>query len=429
MENKANKNCINRTEIANQVFFSSVTDSRFKMNKINIMFLSQLDEEKASLNAIIPNILSKSNEKYKTLAALNNKLSALYAAQLYGMSGKLGDTQYMGLSMTVIDDRYSLDNEPIISEAIGILSDCLFAPNIVGGEFPRENVELEKQNQIDAINSELNDKQVYASNRANKLMCNGEPFSFNPNGTVEMVRKVNGKALYQAYKDMLSSCQVEIICAGCNDFVAVKEKLTKAFCALKRENISECASIFSPLKEQPVTEVEKMPVTQSKLVIGFKSDSTDRFANSVMSAIYGGTVTSKLFLNVREKLSLCYYCWSGINHNKGLMLVKSGVEDENVEKAKDEILKQFEDMKSGNFSDEEFENAIMTAANDYKTVNDSIGGILHWYFAHIYDGNICTPEESLEHIKKVTRDEVIKAANSFKLDSIYILTGEDKESE
>ncbi len=423
------ENIINRKEIAKGVFLSSVTDRRFKMNQISVFFISQLDAEKTSLNAILPNILTKSNGKYRTFAELNNKLSSLYSAQLSGNSGSTGDSQVLRFSITAIDNKYSLENEDITGEALDILTGCLFDPVLDGESFPEESVELEKQNQIDAINAEINDKQLYASNQLKKLLCDGEPYAFNPSGTVENVRSANGKSLYQAYKDMLETHRIEIICCGRSDFNDVKNKLISLFSEKKRGDIINCSSSFSPVKVSPAEEIEKMEVVQSKLAIGFKSENTDKFANSVMSAVFGGTPTSKLFMNVREKLSLCYYCWSGVNPLKGIMTIKCGVESQNIEKAKEEILRQFDSMKAGDFTDEEFSAAKMSSANDYKTVNDTISGVTSWYFTRIYTGDMYTPEEALERMMKVTREDVIKAAADYKLDSVYVLTGNENEGE
>lgn len=420
---------IQRKEIGKGVFFTKITDSRYKLNRIGIDFITDLSEETASVNAIVPRLLTKASKDYPTLAALSNKLSALYAAKVGGSAGKHGDSQYMELSCASIDDVYALEGEKLTDEVLDILLGCLFNPLTENGIFNEKMTALEKQSLIDDIEAEINDKISYARTEGYKLMCKGEPAAVSRLGSAEKAAEITAASAFAAYKKMLETCQVEIICVGCNDFESAEKKLSEAFAKINRGEIAPCRSKISELKAEAVTQVEKMSVTQSKLVMGFKTSCTDYPALSVMSAIYGGCTTSKLFTNVREKLSLCYYCSSSFNREKGIMMVNSGVENDNLEKAKAEILAQFDDMKKGNFSDEEMSHAKLSLENDTKGVNDSLRAVANWYFARIYRNDIKTPEESINHMNAVTRERVVEAAKTVQLDSVYILTSLDEESE
>lgn len=417
---------IYRTEISDGVFFNSVTDNRFKLNRITVNFLSQLDGEKNAENALVPCILTKCNSDYPTFTALNNRLSALYATRLDETTGKLGDTQYVGIAVTFIDDAFALEGENITKEAVNILCRCLFAPVLENGVFSEKTIALEKQTLIDDIEAELNDKRNYARNKAMELLCKNEPARHYECGTVETAEKITPQSAYTAYRNMLEHFRIEIVCVGCNDFSDAKEELTAAFSQIKRSNVNECSSALSPLKAEVETEIEKLTVSQSKMVMGMKSSFENIPALRVMSKIYGGTTTSKLFMNVREKLSLCYYCWSRYTRSKGVMLIDCGIENENIEKAKNEILAQFEDMKSGNFSDDDIKFAKLSLENDYKTVNDSLASIYSWYLSRIYQGDLKTPEEVMKEDLAVTREDIIGAARSMSLDSVYILTASDE---
>lgn len=420
---------IQRKEIGKGVFFTKITDSRYKLNRIGIDFITNLSEETASVNAVVPRLLAKASADYPTLAALSNKLSSLYAAKVGGNAGKQGDSQYMALSCTSIDDVYALEGEKLTDEVLDILLGCLFKPLAENGAFNEKMTALEKQSLIDDIEAEINDKISYARTKGYKLMCQGEPAAVSGLGCAEKAAEITAESAFAAYRKMLETCQVEIICVGCNDFESAEKKLTEAFAEINRGDIVACRSQISKLKAEAVTEVEKMSVTQSKLVMGFKTSCTDYPALSVMSAIYGGCTTSKLFMNVREKLSLCYYCSSSFIREKGVMMVNSGVENENLEKARAEILAQFEDMKKGNFSDEDISHAKLSLENDLKGVNDSLRAVASWYFTGIYRNDVKTPEEAISRMNAVTREQIVKAAESVELDSVYILTSLDEESE
>jgi predicted Zn-dependent peptidase len=204
--------------------------------------------------------------------------------------------------------------------------------------------------------------------------------------------------------------------------------LTEAFLKIERGVTEDCHSKISPPKSEVLTHTEVMEVNQSKMVLGFKvadSDSgapLDGDALTVMSKIYGGSATSKLFEKVREEMSLCYYCWARFHISKGLVLSECGVEKDNINKAKNEILNQLDLMKKSDFTDDEINHAMLSLQNDLKLVNDSLSGIKTWYLSHIYRCDIMSPEMAIERYLSVTRERIVAAAQRVKLDTVYILS-------
>jgi predicted Zn-dependent peptidase len=417
---------LNRKEISPGIFLSLITDPRFKQNRVSVSFLTQLDEAKASINAVIPKILTNSCAAYPDLRSLNAKLSELYAAKLSESVGNLSDTQYIEISLKTIDSRYALDGEDVMAEGLSVLMECLFNPLLENGVFNKSVTETEKQACIDAIEAELNDKRLYAVRQATRLLCEGEPSAVFDRGTVEGVSAVTAEAAYEAYRSLLKTARIEIICVGCNDFSHASEIIKQAFNKIERGEMEDCFSEISPAKAEVLTHSEEMEVNQSKMVLGFKSASDDTDALTVMAKIYGGSATSKLFENVRERLSLCYYCWARFYVGKGLMISECGVEKDNIDKARDEIIAQLDLMRASDFSDDELKHALLSLENDLKIVGDNLSGIKTWYLTHIYRCDIISPEEAVERYLKVTRDRIVKAAQSIVLDTIYVLTGGDE---
>lgn len=418
-------NIINRRKIADGVYFSSITDKRYKKNLISVAFSTQLSEDTATENVIVPVLLTKCNSKLPTYKAFNNKMSRLYASGIGGTAGRQYDLQTISFGAYYLDDIYALSGEKMTGIMTDILIDCLTSPVTENGVFSEKFVELEKKTVIDNIETAINDKCSYAIERAMKTICKGEPASVCSYGTVEKAKLITPDSAYKAYRRMLETMPCEIICTGCSDFDGVAEKFAAAFEKAGRHDIENTTIALSPVKTQTEEVTERLTVNQSKLVLGFKSHSDDDAALVLLQKIFGGTTSSKLFRNVREKMSLCYYCSAARNDLKGIMLVNSGVENENIEKTKEAVIDQLEEIKNGNFTNEDINFAEMAIKNDFKSVADSAGNVSNWYFDCIRKNDIVTPEEKLGRYLGVSKERIIAAAKSMVLDSVYVLTGNE----
>lgn len=419
-------NIINRRKIADGVYFSSITDKRYKKNLISVAFSTQLSEETATENVIVPLMLTKCNSKLPSYKAFNNKMSRLYASNIGGTTGRQYDLQTISFGAYYLDDVYALAGEKMTDIMTDILIDCLTSPVTENGVFSAKFTELEKKTAIDNIETAINDKRSYAIERAMKTICKGEPASVCSYGTIEKAQQITSESAYKAYRRMLETMPCEIICTGCSDFDGVAEKFAAAFDKAGRHDIETTAINRSPIKDKTEEVTERLTVNQSKLVLGFKSHSDDDAALVILQKIFGGTTSSKLFQNVREKMSLCYYCSAARNDLKGIMLVNSGVENENIEKTKNAVIDQLEEIKNGNFTDEDINFAEMAIKNDFKSVADSAGNVSNWYFDCIRKNDIVTPEEKLERYLGVSKERIIDAAKSMVLDSVYVLTGNEE---
>lgn len=418
-------NIINRRKIADGVYFSSITDKRYKKNLISVAFSTQLSEDSATENVIVPVLLTKCNSKLPTYKAFNNKMSRLYASGIGGTAGRQYDLQTISFGAYYLDDIYALSGEKMTGIMTDILIDCLTSPVTENGVFSEKFVELEKKTVIDNIETAINDKRSYAIERAMKTICKGEPASVCSYGTVEKAKLITPDSAYKAYRRMLETMPCEIICTGCSDFEGVAEKFAAAFEKAGRHDIENTTIALSPVKTQTEEVTERLTVNQSKLVLGFKSHSDDDAALVLLQKIFGGTTSSKLFRNVREKMSLCYYCSAARNDLKGIMLVNSGVENENIEKTKEAVIDQLEEIKNGNFTNEDINFAEMAIKNDFKSVADSAGNVSNWYFDCIRKNDIVPPEEKLGRYLGVSKERIIAAAKSMVLDSVYVLTGNE----
>lgn len=415
---------INRQKLADNVYFNSVRDGRFKTMKISANIIVPLSADSASANAVLAGVLSRSCEKYPDFTALSKKLSSLYGADLTVNVVKAGDRQIIVISASGLDDRYALENESIAQELSMLLCSVIFEPNVKDGAFIESEVEQERRQLLEVIDSEFNDKRIYANSELIRNMCAGEVYGIKRYGTAEQINAVTPESLYITWQELLKTATVEIIYVGDSEPLKAAEVFRDAFAAINRVPAGITNTVVR--SADCVKRVsEEMDLSQSKLVMGFRtgiaSEDPDCTAASLMCAVLGGTASSKLFCNVREKQSLCYYCSSRFDRHKGIMIVDSGVEGDNIEKAEHGILKEIEDMKNGVISDFEIESAKMAVINAFYSSNDTVSGIESWYAAQLFDGGFKTIEEKSAAINAVTKEDIIKAANKLTLDTIYTL--------
>lgn len=418
---------LQRKAVGNGIYLNYISDKKFKHNRISINFIMPISENTATDHALLSFLLRKGYRDCPDFTALNAKLYDLYGASLTADVSKYGEYQVIDVSIVGIDNRFALEQEDIIKECAMLLAGVATAPNIVDGKFPELDMELEKQCLIDTIEAEINDKRSYAVNRCKAVMCEGEPIAVRKYGYVDKVAGITASSLAKTYETVLKTAAIEILFVGCGDSTSAVEIFEKSFAGLERTPIETVTHKQKNVATAIKTETELMDLNQSKLVMGFRTGEIatphEMNAMRVMIALFGGTPFSKLFLNVREKLSLCYYCAARFDRIIGIMMVDSGVEAANKDKAYDEICNQLELVKKGEFADSDLADAKLTMKNSLYTLTDSLGGIEDWYMSQIMCKTNISPLEEAEMLEKVTREDIISAAQKVTLDTVYFLTG------
>lgn len=420
---------IEQRSVCDGVNFRSIKDSRFKTVRMSIHFLLPLDRKTAAANAILPFLLTRASRKYPDYTKLNEHLAELYGAELDADVQKLGDIQVLSVSASGIADRYALNRESVSAELSRLLCSVLFDPPLKDGLFPEDGFEQEKRQLIEMLDSEFNDKRLYALRRCEEIMCSNEPYGISRCGTKEDLQNLNRESLTETWNHLIHHARAEIMVLGDCDPEPIFCDFSAAFQNLGRTSVVKCPNVTVQSAGQANDVTEKMDVAQSKLVMGFRTACAEPDqavpAVKLMSALYGGTPNSKLFLNVREKMSLCYYCSSMFNPVKGIMLVQSGVETKNIDRARTEILAQLDEIKKGNFTDEDLSAAKLSLCNSYHTLSDSLDGLEGWYLSKTFSNPIRTPEEEAKLVEAVTREGLINMAKSITLDTVYRLTGNE----
>ena len=414
-------------DICSGAGYTEIIDSRLKTNSICAAFYEKAAPEKASANALVSMLLADSNAEYPSITTLSRHLSSLYGSSVRAGTSKLGDYQVMTVSASCIADRFTINGENISDSLTDTFIGCLYEPHLVNGVFEEKEFRLKKNELLDEIDAEINDKRAYAFRKASEIIFRGEPASVPANGRRSDAEKLTPEEVYKRYCSLLETARVELIFVGPGISPDNKRKLCEAVSSVNRNYSGGTYRAISPAKSEPEYSTDRLDIAQSKMVMAFKSGYENVPAMNVFSAVYGGTPFSKLFVNVREKMSLCYYCSSGFNEKKGTLFVDSGIEHGNIEPARAEILNQLEQLKKGDISDEELANAKLAKINSLRGVNDSPSAMIRWHINKLLNDGIVTPESEIEKVRAVTKEDIIEAANSLVPDTVYVLTGKEEK--
>ena len=419
-----------RKSIAHNVSFSNIKEERFKTVKLSVTMFVPLAKETAAAYALLPSVLVHSCKKYPTAIEFNRELSNLYGAGIGAYCRKMGEALAVTITVAGIDDRYTMNNEKISSELVEFLCEVIFNPNAENEAFAKDDFEQCKRQLLEAIDGEFNEKRSYAISQMLEEMCRDEKFCIKRYGSRKAVEKLTPSELFRAWKEILENSRVEIMFIGNSDTVSAENIFREKFGGMQRTVPDISTEIISGVGEVK-QKTEASDVAQAKLVMGFRTGFAqpeyESIPMSLTTAILGGTPNSKFFMNIREKLSLCYYCAARYDKLKGIVTVDSGVERENIERTIQEVLNQLAEMQKGNITDFEIESAKLAIINSYKSALDTVSGTEGWYIGQMLDNKILTVDEAVDELKKVDRNTIVELANTIKLDTIYILQPKSAE--
>lgn len=415
-----------RIMLAENIGFSEIIDSKFKTGVLEIDFITDLKPETISENAAAVSTINMTNSQYPTLTGFSAKLNELYGSNIFSKVSRIGDCQINTIGASWLDNKYALGGEDIETETVKILLDCIFSPDIKNNALDEKAFEITKKDIQDKINAEINNKRGYAISQASKTAFKGEPAENTSYGTTETLQKVTAETAYNALKQLVKNSQIEISYVAAQKNDSVKMLVSEAF--RKAENIGTPHKFisFSPIKTETAEISETLNVNQSKMVLVFKSEINDKYAMKMLSALYGETPFSKLFANVREKMSLCYYCASSFSRTKNAVFVDCGVEKNNIETARKEIINQLNEIIKGNFTDEDMQNVMLAFENSYSGIGDTPHSYINWYKSTVYEGEYITPNEMLEKYRSVTKERIINCAKSLVLDTVYVMNSKEE---
>ena len=415
-----------RREIMQDVFLTYLPAKKFKTSYLSAQFITPLRAETAGANALLPAVLHRGTVSCPDMEQLSAAMDRLYGAQIDYTVRKKGERQCVGFVASAIDDAFVPRGERLLEPTAQLLGELLLDPVTRRGRFLSEYVESEKTNLIDAIRAVRNDKRDWADLRLMQEMCAGEPYGVRRLGDEESVKKINNRKLYQHSQELMASSRLELYYCGSAEERRVTDALLHAFAALPRgvvEPLPEMRLYDAPQEPRFVTE--SMDVTQGKLSMGFRCSSRDVPAMIMANLLFGGSSNSKLFLNVREKLSLCYYASSQYARSKGILTVSSGIETRDYDRALEEILRQLKAVQQGEWEDWEIPGARSTILTSLAAMPDGQGAMENWFLGQNATDQTETPEELARQLQEVTPERIRAAAETIQLDTVYFLKGKE----
>lgn len=420
-----------KIEICGGVNLTALENMQFKTSILSVNLVLPLKRETAAYYALIPFVLKRGSADHPNMEAVSRALDELYGASIDPEVRKKGEMQIIGFNASFIDRRYLPGCQNQLESMVSLLFELLCDPVLEDGSFVRDTVKSESANLIDRINAECDDKREYARLSMIKLMCEGEDFSVNRLGSVEDVQKITSRSLFMRYNEILQSARIEIIYSGpCpeDDLAAIIRRVFPLKARIPVPFGTKVIDRVDSVREK----TEYMKIAQGKLVMGLRTGITsadkDYPAMMLFNAVYGSGVSSKLFMNVREKLSLCYYASSSLEPRKGILIVDSGVEAVNFNEARREIIAQLRLCQEGSITHDELESARLTIGNSLISLNDSLYHIEDYWLSQAVAGLSRTPEELLNEILSLEKRDAAVAADRVILDTVYRLSGNEVQA-
>lgn len=403
---------------------------KLKTSSMGVYIHRPLCKEEAAKNGLLPFILKRGCMLAPTVEDIAKYLDNLYGAGIRAGVLKRGLDHVLTFTCDSISEKYTPFGEPIFDDLTDLLISVLLEPVTKDGAFLADFVEQEKKNNIEQLESIINDKRSYAALKCAKAVYKGTDLEISKLGTVEDIKGITPEELYNHYKKVICESPIDIVLSGEWDVDRISEKIKKAFSSISLKK-SEIKKTKAFIKQREIQNVEeKLNIAQGKLSMGFitgvnADDDEEYWSMMVANSIFGGGAHSKLFNNVREKLSLCYYASSGLDRYTGVLNVNAGIEFENFQKAYDEILVQLKELQSGNVSELEYVSSINAIVNSLKTCRDDQYAMQSFYISEKVSGTGRDLDEIIEKIKQVSVDMAVSASQKIKLDTVYFLKGEE----
>lgn len=417
----------NEIDIKNGIKLHTIKTEKFKTNLIAVMLTTKLDRKNITKNALIPAVLRRGTKFMQTQEEINKKMEDMYGASFDCGLDKTGDNQILKFYMETVNNEFlPQDAENMIKSSIEKIFEIIFNPYLENGVFKKEYVEQEKENIKQIIDGKIDSKARYALDRCIEEMYKNEPFGLYKFGYVEDLKDINEKNLYEYYLELIKTCKIDIYISG-----IVDENIHNII--KQNENIEKLQERKPDFKEFELTKKENeeakeiqesMEITQGKLIIGLDVNILDkdaRYKIMIYNSLLGGSANSKLFQNVREKASLAYTASSSYYRFKNNIFINCGIDIPNYQKALEIIKKQIEDMKNGDFTDEEIENAKNGIIASIKTIDDEQDTEITYYFGQELSGTKTRLEEYIENIQKINKADVLEVAKQISINTIYFL--------
>lgn len=406
-----------------------IETNQFKTNLYAVFLATPLKRENVTKDALIAAVLRRGTKNIISQDKISKELEEMYGASFDCGIEKTGDNHIIKFYLEALNEEFLPEKEELTQKCINILLDIVTNPFVENNGFKQEYVDGEKENLKQIINGKIDNKARYSLDRCVEEIFKGEPYGLYKYGYVEDLEKITPQNLYEYYKELIKNCKIDIYYSGIFDNDNTEKIIEKG---LQENNIEPRNAKYvinnemteKKQKSETKTVEESMDVTQGKLVLGLQIDDNNknsRFAASVYNAILGGGANSKLFQNVREKNSLAYTASSSYIRTKNVILVHCGIDIDKYEKALETIKEQIEDMKKGNFTDKDIEDAKKLIISSVKSISAEQDTEITYDYGQELSNEHTTIKDYQQNIEQVKREQIVDIANKININTIYFL--------
>lgn len=419
------KTQISTSRLADGVTLYYINDSKYKTNYTNIYFSMPLTAENATKASLVSKLLKRGSVNYPSMAEINSALDMNYSSTIGFSAFKEGEKTMFALSLATMKNSFAPKGEDIFAEALEIAFDLLFHPLSENGGFVQEYFDSEKKNLHDSIMAQINNKSSYSRTRFIKEMCEGEAFATNGEGDIDVLSGITPTELYGFLKNMIKTAVCDIYFVGSETEERVKELYGKAWATVERESEARSKTrLVTAVKGKEITEA--LDIAQAHLWIGYRTpvtySSPDYLKFVLFNMVMGGDVSSRMFMNIREKLSLCYTCYSALDGMKGIFMAYAGIDPENKEKTLNAFYEELESIRSGKVTEEELSDAKKAYINRMREIQDNPSMLPAWFHMRLESDIPRDPDTDARDIATLTVDDVVWAAGQIEKDTVYFLT-------
>ncbi len=402
-----------------------IHDIKYKTEYLNIFYALPLSEENATFASLTARVLQRGSVSYPTMKELSRALDRNFSATVGASAFKCGECEVFSVNLVSMKDQFAPRGEKVFLKGLEIMSDLLFSPLLEKGAFLQEYFDSERENLRDSISAQINNKASWARIRFIANMCEDEPYGINSEGSEKVLDGASPASLYDFYKNTVLNAPCDIYYVGEKSIEEVEKLLLPLF--PERDVISLPKTVIKSRAEKIRRFEEKLDIAQGHLLLGYRTgitySSENYLAGALFNMVLGGDVTSRMFMILREKMSLCYSCNSALDPSKGILTAYAGIDVSNAEVCEKAFYEQLEKIRSGEVSEEELLDAKKAYANRMREIDDNPSLLPMWHFIRRDTHGLRDPERDARDIMRVTLSEVVEVANSVSLDTVYLLSG------
>ena len=406
----------------------TIKTDKFKNCSMEIMFRKKLDKKEITQNNMLVDMITHSSKRYPKKRDVAIELENLYSASFRGFTTRLGSSVMLSFVLDFLNPKYC--EKGYLEEVLSMPFEMLLNPNISNGKFDERSFNIIKNRLKSDIESLKENAAKYAFRRSLLNMDENSPSSYNMTGYLEDLESITPSNLVDSYNKLLSDYTCDIFVIGNLDMEEVVSTIKSKFNnrTIKVDKIK--LYVDNDLRKKHIDVEETGKYEQDSFIMIYNLDNLNERERNFVIHIYNiilgsGGLTSKLYRYLREENSLCYNVSSMVQKYDGLLMIYSGIDAKDKDLCIELVNKAMKEMSNGEFSDTELDNAIKTVISSLKMGEDTQAGIINNYLFNYLD-NLPLYEERVKEFKTVTKEEVINISKKIKLNTIYLLKGEDK---